>query len=211
MVFLDDFYERRRQAARYLRVIYAEQKRSEGSRRGVESVNVLKAGFFLVLYNLVEAAARSSFESVQDQIKAEAVPFERLRESIRRSVVTGFKKYASPDRDHAMKDVSVDIVTGGLSIEDLFKGNVDARLLRGMCDRYGISTQTERSRTWNGRDLLTIKENRNDLAHGLKTYDEVGRAYSTQDIARIYIRSSRYIESILLNVRTYLDASSFQE
>jgi len=211
MSFLPDFYQRRSQAKSYLKTFYRPGN-SAGvvSKQEAERRNILKGGAFLIFYNLVEAAARLSIQAVHDQMKREQVSFEDLKETIRRRVVMSFAKHADSDVHHTMQDVSVEIVRL-LTVEDHFSGNVDAKRLREIFTMYGISTSTDVKRTRNGSDLLTIKTNRNDLAHGNKTYEEVGRGYSDQDLLLIGLRSTRYIEAILLNVESYLKSSDFRK
>ena len=92
-----------------------------------------------------------------------------------------------------------------------FSGNVDARRLREIAAIYGFSTDSNRSLTHDGAELLTIKNIRNDLAHGLKTYEEVGRDYPIKRLLEISIRATAYMAAILDNVSAYLDAEEFRE
>jgi len=98
-----------------------------------------------------------------------------------------------------------------LDVEDHFSGNVDARRVREIGALYGFSTDTDKSRTRAGADLLTIKNVRNDLAHGQKTYDEVGRDYTFKELLEISCRSSAYVKAILDNIAVYLDGDGFLE
>jgi HEPN superfamily protein len=61
--------------------------------------------------------------------------------------------------------------------EELASGNVDARLIREIAKLYGFSVPSMKS-----DELLTVKTNRNDLAHGQKSFAEVGRDF---DVARL--------------------------
>lgn len=110
-----------------------------------------------------------------------------------------------------MIDVPLELVTAALNVDDHFSGNVDARRFREISNVYGFSTQTDIQLTRSGAALLTIKDIRNDLAHGLKTYDEVGRDYPIKRLLEISIRSSAFVEQILANVANYLDAEEFKE
>jgi hypothetical protein len=210
--FIDEFERRRTQVRRYLATVSkAEREDRVGDRRRVqtETLHVLRAGVFLITYNLVEASIRSGVEAIHDEMAVQRVNFGALNNEIRKEVVKGFKKKAKPERDYAMADLPVDIVAAALDVEYEFSGNVDARLIRSVSEIYGFSTDSDRSRTYNGADLLTIKTNRNDLAHGLKTYDEVGRDFTTKQLVGISFRAMNFISAVLGNISTYLDNSGY--
>lgn len=104
-----------------------------------------------------------------------------------------------------MNVVPSELVAASLSIEDHFNGNVDARLVRKIADCYMFSADTDKKITRDGSMLLTVKNTRNDLAHGLKSYNEIGRQYPARDLLDMSLRSAAYIEQILANITEYLD------
>jgi MAE_28990/MAE_18760-like HEPN len=214
--FQEDFALRRRQVKRYLDVVRQAEnqlkwtdKSNLASER--ERLNVLRAGTFLVLYNLIESAARTSLRELHDTMVAERVEFGVLRRSIRREVIKGFKKRAKPDIHQDMIDVTITLVSCALDAEDHFSGNVDAKRLRDIASVYGFSSNTDKRKTHGGSDLLTIKNIRNDLAHGHKTYDEVGRDYPFKLLLGIACFASGYVKALLDNIADYLDAGGFRE
>lgn len=211
--FQIEFANRRGHAKRYLAVVSQMEKDFQRARWKLseDRLNVLRAGSFLIFYNLIEAAARSSVEAIHDQMKLTQVPFAELRRSIRREVVKGFKKRGDPDRHQDMIDVPLELVAAALDVEEHFSGNVDARRFREIGEIYGFSTETNKMITHDGAELLTIKNIRNDLAHGLKTYEEVGRDYPIKRLLEISIRASVYVTAILNNVEHYLNAGEFRD
>jgi hypothetical protein len=172
---------------------------------------VLRAGTFLILYNLVEASARAALEAIHDAVATGRVPFSSLNAGIRREVVKGFKRNANPEIHDMMTDIPVDIVAVSLDVDYHFSGNVDARLIRNVAELYGFSVDTDTIRTHGGSDLLTVKTNRNDLAHGARTYDEVGRDFTFRDLLEIGLRTMAYVEGILDNVAGYLDTQGYRD
>jgi hypothetical protein len=90
-------------------------------------------------------------------------------------------------------------------------GNVDAKAIRELGVCYGFSCQTNYQITRGGSDLVVIKRNRNDLAHGQKTFEEIGRDHSLPEILLLSRRAMRYMDSILNNVAQYLDCEFYLE
>lgn len=212
-LFLEDFAHRRSQVRRYLAVVSRTERevRLNGNRKlDTDRLHVLRAGTFLILYNLVEASARAALEAIYDAMSSERVPFSALNAGIRREVIKGFKRNADVDKHAEMVDVPVEFVSVSLDIEYHFSGNVDSRLIGKIAERYGFSSQTEYVMTQGGKDLKSVKDNRNDLAHGLVSYDEIGRKYTTRDLIGVVYRTILYVENILSNVADYLDAKGYK-
>lgn len=74
---------------------------------------------------------------------------------------------------------------------------------------YGFSYQTTPKKTQNGSDLLTVKTNRNDLAHGFKSFEEVGKDATADDLLKIQKRVIFYLREILQNIESYLSNEDY--
>lgn len=210
--FVEDFDNRRRQVRHYvLSVASAERAAQIGtsSRAREGRLMTLRAGTFLVLYNLIEASTRATVEAIHDRIVTEQVPFDRLAEALKREVVRRFINRADPAIHHAMSDLPAQFVSVALDLSVHLAGNVDARVIRDFGAIYGFSCETNRARTHNGADLLTIKDNRNDLAHGRKTFEEVGRDYPAGELLPLARRSLGFMEGVLGNVSGYMDDKGY--
>lgn len=179
-----------------------------------ELLKTLKASGFLLLYNLVEATMRNAIEAIFDELKNQGVPYDHIRPELKKVVLKNLKK-RNPDRIFAsITAISVDIITAGFDKDKLFSGNLDGLKIRKTAQEYGFSHLTDHFRTGDGSDLRTVKQNRNDLAHGFKTFTEVGRDKTTDELLEIENKAVRYLKQILLNIeqyltnKDYLDASS---
>jgi MAE_28990/MAE_18760-like HEPN len=213
--FILDFNQRRSHVKRYLAVVAATERKipwtAPGGLFGNNRLNILRAGTFLILYNTIESAARLAIQTIHDEMMQKRVPFKRLRRTIRREVVKGFKRRGDADKHQDMKDLPLELVAAALDVEEYFSGNVDARKIKEIAEVYGFSVSTDLKRTRGGADLLSIKTIRNDLAHGHKTYEEVGREYPIKDLLGLSLRATAYVSSILQNIAVYLDAEDFLE
>jgi len=208
-----DFEERKRHVRHYLAIVSrTEREAGLGTTRTLEGrLLTLRAGTFLVLYNLVEATTRGAVEAIHDKITSSEVPFPNLTLSLRKEVVRLFKKGADPVSNHTMDDFPSAFVVIALAQGIHLSGSVDAKAIRELGECYGFSCQTNNNVTRGGSDLVIIKRNRNDLAHGRKTFEEVGRQYSTTELLLLARRSMRYMDGILGNVVSYLDNEHYLE
>jgi hypothetical protein len=211
--FLQDFEDRKRQVRHYLAVVgRSERETGMGANRVQEGrLLTLRAGTFLILYNLVEASTRGAIEAIHDKITESEAPFSLLTVSLRKEVIRLFKKEADPATNHTMEDFPSAFVAIALAYGTKLSGNVDAKAIRELGECYGFSYQTESPITRDGSDLVVIKRNRNDLAHGRKTFEEIGRDHTASDLRLLARRSMRYMDGILNNVALYLDGELYLE
>lgn len=209
--FQVDFTDRKRQVRHYLAVVSSAERSAQLGQSRVDEGRLLtlRAGTFLILYNLIEATTRGSIEAIHDQIIGAGVPFSRLSIGLRKEVLRLFKKGADPLLHHTMNDFPAEFVAVALAQKIKVSGTVDAKAIRQFADCYGFSSLTKRELTRNGSDLLTIKSNRNDLAHGLKTFEEVGRDYTSTDLMLLSRRTFFYMDGIIKNISAFLDSESY--
>ncbi|MBX9925399.1 MAG: hypothetical protein K2Y05_03490 [Hyphomicrobiaceae bacterium] len=208
--FEDDYRRRRWQVRRYFALVNSTERSQSSVKIDLDRLHILRAGSFLIVYNLIEATARASLQAIHDDMKAKRVPFHDLNDGIRREVVKGFKRNGNSEKHYDLADLPVDIVSASLDVEYHFSGNVDAKLLKAIAELYGLSIVADKARTRNGVDLLTIKTMRNDLAHGDKTYDDVGREYTARNLLEIGVRSLAYMEAFIGSVSEYLKTESYR-
>lgn len=216
-----DFNERSREVSKYFMFLKSlEQGTTKLTREGKggipktkeidsELIKTLKASGFLLLYNLVEATMRNAIEAIFDELKSQGVSYDQIRPELKKIVLKNLKK-RDPDRIFSsITTISIDIIIAGFDKEDLFSGNLDGRKIRTTATEYGFSHLTNYARTGDGIDLLIIKSNRNDLAHGFKSFAEVGRDKTTDELLEIKNKTVRYLREILQNIEQYLSNQDY--
>jgi hypothetical protein len=82
-------------------------------------------------------------------------------------------------------------------------------LIKEIAKKYGFSYQTDFAKTKNGEKLVDIKDKRNDLAHGVKSFKEVGQGKTIEDLLEIKKEVIEYLRQILENIKTYLDNQEY--
>jgi len=212
--FILDFRERRREVRRYLAVLKIMERRMSSStlRRYEDEARVFRAGAILVIYNTLEASARSAIEAIYDEIQETNTPFNKLRVSLRKRVISDFKKHASQDRHCSMRDEAVDLVINSFNSGKLFSGNVDAQEIKAQARAYGfVIPDSDYARSRNGEELVKVKQKRNDLAHGTKSFSEVGKEYSLREIMDLGRYCMAYMDGVLSNIASYLDSADYME
>jgi MAE_28990/MAE_18760-like HEPN len=171
--------------------------------------NTLKANGFLLLYNLVESSMRNAIEAIFDELKTKKVPFDSVRLELKKIVLQNFKNRSPDDIYTKITDISLDIIAAGFNSRELFSGNIDRKEITRIARAYGFSCETDYSKTKHGENLYTVMKNRNDLAHGNKSFSEIGKDTSVEDLLRIKEEVIEYISQILRNVEKYLTAQEY--
>jgi hypothetical protein len=168
-------------------------------------LRTFRASGILLLYNLMESTVTNAVEAVFDELGTHGVGFDECSEAVRRVVLANLKQHNPKEILSELQRLGTDIVTKTFKKDKIVSGNVDARKIRDLLDEYGI-----RHPAIDGNDLLIVKTNRNDLAHGSKSFAEVGRNFTVQDVNLIKDRVIAYLSAMLQNVTAYIQQQQYR-
>ena len=180
---------------------------------------LLRANAFLLLYNLVEASVVSALRAIVDVIADDGVPYADVSGHIQRVWLDGtlagvrevsFEKLRN--EFEAMIQSALGVLPLPLSVEHLRRGipgNLDAARIRRLAQKIGFSAAAGKG-VKGGADLEIIKQNRNYLAHGEKSFYECGRDYTLADLHDMRNQVVKYLERILANVERYIETQQFR-
>ncbi|MGL6338366.1 MAG: MAE_28990/MAE_18760 family HEPN-like nuclease [Waterburya sp.] len=200
-----DFDERSQEVSKYF--LFLKNLEQGLIRLNIDSdlEKTLKATGFLLLYNLIESTMRNAIETIFDDFQNKNVSFDDVRDEIRKIIIQNFKNNKSTDNIlQSIQNISLDIISVSFDKEKLFSGNLDARKIKQTAEAYGFSYKTNTRKSQDGNDLLKIKTNRNDLAHGFKSFEEVGRDATAEELLQIKKRVIYYLKAILQNIEIYI-------
>jgi hypothetical protein len=217
----------------YLRVLkFSEQAagtvwlRDRGGRQEElrsNTIHVLKAGVFLHLYNLVESTVTACMRRVAEEIK-NTTPFHDLEDCWRKAWVTSagrLDKDLSPDNLLASVLVLCQSIVDGDAIDirpRISVGNLDDRRIETLADRFGIKltvrpavVKAVKHQVFNDLGFLgVVRDRRNSLAHGLGSFAETGRDYSTADLIKWSWGTYGYLREIVASFESYLTKQEFR-
>lgn len=165
---------------------------------------VLFANTYLLLYNLVESTVRDSIQEIFDHFEQEGVAFDELSDKLKVLILTNVKGYQPSTFVENVNVLAIDIVYKSFDSKNVASGNIDAKEIRKIANKYGFSSVTEYSECKNGEKLLEVKEKRNNLAHGIVSFSECGRDASLGDIKTAFNEVSAYISNIKDNIQEFI-------
>ena len=165
-----DFADRAREVARYLRWLRANE-----SHLSTPLLATMRAAAFLLIYNMVESSARALTETILDVVGPAALPLSDLSPHLRREFLRqALRKGAQYDLIGDLDDPAHD-VTRHYDPEKIFSGNVDAKAIRERLVQLGCPDVDFRVQHGINTGLLkNLRNTRNDLAHGTKSFAGVG-------------------------------------
>jgi hypothetical protein len=179
-------------------------------------VKILKANACLLLYNLVESSIRNGLSRIYDSIKNDKVNYETLRRELRELWVHDeFKPdpMRLPENNAKRALEMLDLVVESKYIQFNPKllpisGNLDADRVRELSTKYGFSQGTSRSAR-GGYHLVRVRQERNNLAHGLKSFKECGRDLTLETLIEIKRQVVVYIRQIMRNIQRFVDRRQY--
>lgn len=159
-------------------------------------IDILKSTLHLMSYNLVENTARGCIEGIYDHINDNNINYGALKEKIQVKILHRcimdnengemlFRKVGG--------EISNRIIQASLNLRKEFNGNVSKEIISKISKAYEIPI-TNAPECRNGIDLDTLKDIRNDLAHGSFSFSKKGRIDSIQEV----IRRIEYINQFIL-------------
>lgn len=232
-----DFNRKVREINHYFRLVkfLDDKQHTEGFRITGELQATLKANCYLLLYNLVEGSIVEGLDAIFFDINRHNISFSQLNDNykqiwlkykfqlVKLSKSKGDEKSRKAfnknlieilndldifsilnytDNDGVSENYKSYLKT--LSTQDI-SGNLDARKIKEIAEIYGFSVPEKCN------ELLVIKNFRNQLAHGEKTFSEIGREKTIAELTKINIKIICYLRAVLKNISRFIhDKEYFQ-
>jgi len=176
---------------------------------------ILKANMLLMLYNFVEATISNTIDIIRTTIhNDDQTNFDNLKDKIKEQIIKDLqKKNISPENFSKLSsNISNDIIKLSFKKEEISKGNIDNETISNLSKIYGFNVNNSNYKeTGHGRKLVSIKDRRNDLAHGTFSFADVGKDYSVQDLEKFKTETIKYVEYIINNVELYLNNKEYRK
>lgn len=170
----------------------------------VETKHILKANAFLLLYNVIECSIVQGIEAIYIDIIDKGLDYSQVKENIQKELIANIQKNYSTDRFvREVVDIAIDIME--CYPNRLFSGNVNGEIIKDVALKYGFSYKVKGAIGKNiGKRLNTVKDKRNDLAHGSISFKECGQDYSIEELNLIKKEIIIFVKGILDNIDAFI-------
>ncbi|MGI8670473.1 MAG: MAE_28990/MAE_18760 family HEPN-like nuclease [Aridibacter sp.] len=211
------------------KISYSELGKTKTSKVDLKLRKILRANGFLLIYNLVESSCRNSIWEILTAVKSEKLSFTKLSQEVQDLWIKQKIKNLREANDSTLKrnfqELAEEIINnsiiefkvalqklevGETNVFDI-SGNIDAKRIREIASICGFNGKVGKARERAGVCLETIKNNRNLLAHGRKTFTECGQIPTVQDMISYKNDAISYLEGVLDNIENYLKDKKFKK
>ena len=177
--------------------------------------HTLKANLYLLLYSTVEACMTQLVEDMHRTIAGSSAGADDLCNELFLHVLHRFRAGAEATEVNTARPLHAGIVRRWLNDYDdavktnhnyLFSGNLDGRSIHDILRKYGVvpAGQKRPSAHHTHTSLQTVKTARNDLAHGSKSFRELGRTVAVPDLRAQARQALLTLHNIVQEVDGYL-------
>ncbi len=168
-------------------------------------IKTLKASCFLLLYNLIESTLTGAIESIHEEIEKSGHGFDECRDELKQEFYRLLRKRNWSKISENIVSINKDIVRQTFVRREVFSGNLDPKKFREQAQKYGFqppkSTKQHRIRE--------LKDKRNDLAHGVFSFAEIGRELSIKDMQECLEAVSSFLTEALAHIDEYLTKKEY--
>ncbi|GHU63827.1 hypothetical protein FACS189418_7880 [Clostridia bacterium] len=184
--------------------------------------NMLHSNVILMLYNLVESTVLGGILEIYDALKSENMSYLLINEELRTVWFSYMfnQVYDKNAHHNSYKKKVSEIIKAILNNQVIaldrraveINGNLDADQIRKICNLHGITfaEEEEKDKSKGGYHIKTVKDLRNDLAHGLKSFVEVGQNYTHTELNQIFEETVSFLEGIIKGMKQYYSSKKWK-
>lgn len=183
-------------------------------------IDTLRSTSYLLLYNLIESTIYNSIITIFDEIKDNELKYFDVIEDIQKYWLNNIYKHDEKRKKETivgtMMKMADQIFTNTIELasnEINYGGSLDAQSIFATAKSMKIAVGNIRriyDESLHGQILIDVKKKRNWLAHGEKSFIEVGSTttFSQLKDAKKYICD--FLDEYIISVETYLTNKHFQ-
>ena len=189
----------------------------------IDVITCTKAGIVLMLYNAVESIMTKCIARIHQALIGDNLRFDDCNDAIQKLIIVYYEN-AKSKRSNIHDQVPYIVAlhnylsgncTFNLSQDEmskyytLYSGNLDAKEVRGVLKQYGINSDgNERLHV---SELQSIKNYRNQLAHGEKSFHEIGTAITIQQVEIMIEKTQGFLNALVDVINDYITNQEYKK
>ncbi len=170
----------------------------------VDITVILKSGFYVALYNNVEATIYSILERVHEECsKCNFVDFSpKIKDKFLHyhfgNGALNIQRKRRLAEDFASSKISFPYLSEYQKVKVVFSGNLDCLKIKEVFNSYGIVVKNVKG---NAEHILLVKNKRNKIAHGEQSLSEAGQQVTNKKLGEI----QKSVNEALFDFISYAD------
>jgi hypothetical protein len=180
-----------------------------------DQLPVFKSQAILMSYNLIEGTINKAISQIFDKVSEANLKHNELSQHLQKIWLKHLTLNINDNGQHIDRIVAIDqFISSTVDIElgEFRKknksyfgaGSLDSKRISDIFDKFSIPLIFEEFK------LQEIKRDRNFLAHGEKSFTEVGQGKTVSEIAINCRKVIEYLRKIIEQVKAYVVAESFK-
>lgn len=179
---------------------------------------ILKANAFLMLYNLIEATIKNGIWELLVQIESEGISYQNLKEELKNIWLDRKLKIEFKTKNDTIVKQLYTVIEQVLNDNLIFykdkkqikfeSGNLSVSTIQKTAKRYGFNIVAI-SHDDQEEAFKKVKAERNNLAHGDKTFSNCGKNYEFNDLKVYKEHVFEYLERVLQSMEIFVDSREY--
>lgn len=175
----------------------------------------LRAEAIIVLYNLIESTISNSVFYVYDNIKDEKLYYGNLISELRdiwfrEKIPSKLSLDNARKRSQRIADTLASELIEFKNLPSDISGNLDLRKIISLSQKIGVKLERIPDVKRTGDVFLSIKNKRNDLAHGNKSFSEVGSLLTYNDLVDYKEKTLAFLNFIIYKYQEFVSLKKFK-
>ncbi|TAE74476.1 MAG: hypothetical protein EAZ85_04625 [Bacteroidetes bacterium] len=197
---------------------------NESDRR--ENLNIrlgltLKSGLILLLYNLVESSISKCLGAIHQSLTDENLSYFQMSDDLQKIWLKYHYELLNDngnnnDRNISQLQTMVEILSTNKTViislddskklsESLYSGNLDAKEIRKIAKKYGVSFELE------SKEIRFVEQMRNKLAHGEVSFEEGCQDKPIQYMRKVKDETINFINEFTIAVENFITERKYKK
>lgn len=179
-------------------------------------IKICRANGYLIIYNLVESTMYEVVKGLYQHLERKVHDIDSLIDKLKMLVFKGIRNSTDKNYIEFRENMNVDFRTSIFQIcfhsnqvKKMFSGNLDARKIKDFSGDHGIDLDLVEESN-GGSVLLSIKDTRNDLAHGAVSFTSKGNI-SAEQLSSLCIEVGYYLRSVINSIDEFLKNQKYHK
>jgi len=171
---------------------------------------ILRSSFLLMLYNVVESTIRNCILAIYDEIHDNNVEYNSLSSQVQKIWLKHQSKVIKEKEKNIhiyLEELINNINNNKIIFEDKsfsISGNLDYNTIHKIISNYGFYGRINGNTNQIKYSVDKVKDERNKLAHGNKTFCQSGEIITIREVQDIKNNIINYLKDIIQNLDNYL-------
>lgn len=177
-----------------------------------ELIKIFKANAYLILYNLVEASFKEALWEILEKVQENNLDYTSISENIQKiwhnQQAWNFRNNTQNDFTKLIQDTAHSVLNNSVKFNKDYvdrkqlSGNINTKSIINLSSLYGFMLPK-----LDGQKVFsfdTVKNQRNNLAHGNLTFMECGKDYSIGYLVKLKNEIIVFMQEILQNINQFI-------